>query len=182
MSPQAQTLSPPGPIRPTLPTRQPSPILEPSRNQERLTAPPQRRGKPLLPLRGVCSLVDRDEDQTLALIEEAKIAWAFDVSLDPKRASKKELRILPAAVADYLRGRDCSLTWQDVLDLMLAPNASAISTKALTDSLNVSNTHVLNLAKQKALRPCSPWRKGPGGSAHFQRQTVIDFLKERRWP
>jgi len=50
----------------------------------------------MLPLRGVCSLVDKDENKVLELIESGKLAWVFDVSL---ARTRKELRIVPAAAA-----------------------------------------------------------------------------------
>ena len=46
----------------------------------------------MLPVRGVCSLVDQDEDHVLQLIEDGSIAWAFDVALDTKRGRNRELR------------------------------------------------------------------------------------------
>ena len=80
---------------------------------------PWQRSKPLLPLRGVCSLIDGNEDQVLALIEEGKLAWAWNVALDPKRGRCRELRILPRCVADYLRGQTCPLEWANVLRVLL---------------------------------------------------------------
>src|ERR1017187_3769489 len=101
------------------------------------TMPRQGRGKPLLPVRGVCSLIDRDENQTLRLIEEGRIAWCFDLTLDPTRARAKELRVLPAAVADYLRGQTCSLKWPDVLALVVPQDGPHVSSTQIMRALNV---------------------------------------------
>ena len=141
-----------------------------------------RRSKPLLPLRGICSLIDRNEDQTLRLIEEGQIAFAWDFALDPSRARAKELRILPAAVSDYMRGQPCSLRWADVLALVAPDDGPEVLSTQIMRALNVSGEHVYNLARRKVLVPCSTWRRGRGGHARFPRQTFIDFLEERRWP
>jgi hypothetical protein len=77
---------------------------------------PRQRSKPLLPVRGVCSLVDENEKKVVNLIEEGAIAWAFDISLGRRMC----LRVLPAAVADYLQGRTCELKWADVFGLLMA--------------------------------------------------------------
>ena len=69
----------------------------------------RQRSKPLLPVRGVCSLIERDEDHVLKLILDGSIGWAFNVALEAKRGRNRYLRILPAAVADYMHGRTCSL-------------------------------------------------------------------------
>jgi hypothetical protein len=149
---------------------------------EATASAPRRAGKPLLPIRGVTSLLDRNEDEVLGLIENGSLPWSFDLSLQPERARKKELRVLPASVADFLLGRKCLLEWPDVLNLLLAPNAPTLTTGELTQVLNVSNTHLLALARRKAIEPCSKWRRGPGGSGHFSRQSVINFLSNRRYP
>jgi hypothetical protein len=146
------------------------------------TAPRQRRGKPLLPVRGVCSLIDRDEDQTLRLIEDGQIAWCFDLTLDPKRARAKELRVLPAAVADYMKGQPCSLTWLDVLALVLPHDGPEVLAPQIARALNVSGEHVYNLARRKVLAPRSTWKRGRCGSARFAMKSFVEFLRSRRFP
>jgi hypothetical protein len=143
---------------------------------------PPRRGKPLLPVRGVCSLIDMDERRTLKLIEEGQIAFAFDFTLDPRRARNKELRVLPAAVAAYMRGRACELNWADVLALVVPHDGPELLSSQITRALNICGEHLYNLARGKVLEPCSTWRRGRGGCARFRRQTFVDFLEKRRWP
>jgi hypothetical protein len=144
--------------------------------------PATRRGKPLLPVRGECSLIDKDEDETLKLIEEGKIAFAWDVALAPTRARSKELRILPAAVADYMRNRACKLKWADVLALVVPHDGPELLSRQITRALNISGELLYNLTRAKVLEPCSTWSRGPHGCAHFHRQTLVDFLEKRRWP
>ena len=145
-------------------------------------ATPQRhKTKPLLSVRGVCSLVDKSQNKVLELIESGEIAWAFDVSLAQKPGRKRHLRILPAAVADYLKGLTCELKWADVLGLML-PDAPAILACEITRVLNVSSEHTYNLIDQKQIIASPTRRRGPGGSARVPAKSFVQFLQKRRFP
>ena len=141
---------------------------------------PRQRSKPLLPVRGVMSLIDRDEDQVLSMIEDGKLAWAWDVALDPKRGRARELRILPAAVACYLRGQACSLEWADVLTLLLPHDGPDILSRDITRILNVSGTHTYHLARRKLIAPRSTWRRGHGECGRFAAKSFVEFLHARR--
>jgi hypothetical protein len=141
----------------------------------------RQRTKPLLPFRGVMSLVDRNKDEVLRLIEDGILLWAFDVAFDPKRGHKKMLRILPACVADYLRGQQCSLEWADVLRSLLPHDEPVILSKDIMRVLNVSGTHTYHLAHRKLLVSCSTWRRGPGGCGQFTTKSFVAFLKSRRF-
>jgi hypothetical protein len=136
----------------------------------------RRRSKPLLPIRGVCSLVDKSAERVLEMIEEGAIAWAFDVSLDQKR---REIRVLPAAAADYLKGKACELKWSDVLGLML-PDAPTVSALEITRVLNVCGDHTYALIDRKRIVACPTRRRGPGGSARVPANSFIQFLRKRR--
>jgi hypothetical protein len=142
--------------------------------------PPRQRSKPLLPLRGVMALLDRSKEEVLELLENGRLLWAWDVSLIPREGRKRELRILPAAVADYISGRQCQLDWEDVLRLLLPHDGPAILSSDISRVLNVSGTHLYDLARRKVLSPCSTWRAGRGGFARFPAKTFVDFLKSRR--
>lgn len=146
------------------------------------TIPRQRRGKPLLSVGAVKSLIDKTEDQVKGMAEDGSLAWVFEVSSDPNRAHKKELRILPAAVASYLRGQPCLLEWADVLRLMLPHDEPMILSKDITRILNVSSSHTYHLARRKLIVPCSTWHRGRGGCARFSAKSFVDFLKTRRFP
>ena len=143
---------------------------------------PRKLSKPLLPVRGVMSLFDKSEDQALRLIEDGKLAWAFDVALDPKRGRNREIRVLPASVADYLRSQPCALEWPDVLRLLLPHDEPMILSKDITRVLNVSSTHTYHLARRKLITPRSTWRRGRGGCGRFAADSFVSFLKSRRFP
>ena len=140
----------------------------------------RQRSKPLLPVRGVMSLVDKNEDQVLRLIDDGQLAWAFDVALDPKRGRNLELRILPAAVSAYLRGQTCELEWADVLRLLLPHDEPVIFSTDITRILNVCGSHTYHLASRKLITSCSTHRRWRGGRGHFTTKSFINFLKERR--
>lgn len=127
------------------------------------------------------SLLDKNEDQVLRMVQDGSLAWAFNVASFPQRGQSMELRILPACVADYLRGQTCSLEWTDVLGLLLPHDDPLILAKDITRVLNVSSTHLYHLVRRKVLTPCSAWRRGPGGCARFRRNSFVQFLKDRRF-
>jgi hypothetical protein len=145
-------------------------------------AMPRTRSKPLLPVRGVMSLLDRDEDAVLRLVEAGSLLWAFDVALDTKHGCSKELRILPASVADFLRGQQSSLEWAEVLRSLLPHDERVILSKDITRILNISSTHFYHLARRRLLVPCSTWRRGRGGCGHFTTESFVAFLRLRRYP
>jgi hypothetical protein len=144
-----------------------------------LTQRPKRSGKPLLTICAVRSLLDRNEDQVLRLIDGGGLAWVFDVGLEPRPAKKRTLRVLPAAVADCINGRPCALTWPEVLALLL-PQSSTLNSSELAQTLNVSRSHVLALARRRLIKTCSPWHRGRGGAGRFSTNSVTDFLRSRR--
>ena len=145
-------------------------------------ATPQRaRTKPLLSLRAVGSLVDKDPRKVGELIESGEIAWAFALSLAQKPGRDRYIRVLPAAVAYYLKGRACELQWADVLGLML-PDAPTILANEITRILNVSSGHTYHLIEQKQIIGHPPRRRGAGGRARVPMKSFEQFLRQRRFP
>jgi hypothetical protein len=115
------------------------------------------------------------------MVEEGQLDWAWDVALDPKRGHTKELRILPACVAAYLKGRPYELNWADVLGMML-PEAPTILASEITRMLNVSSDHTYRLIDGKHIVACPTRRRGPGGSARVPTKSFTQFLQQRRFP
>lgn len=143
---------------------------------------PRPRSKPMLPVRGVCSLIDRDEDAVLRLIRDGSIAWAFNLALTPRPGHNLYLRILPAAVADYMHGRPCELKWPDVLNLLLPEGRTVATSLHIYRVLNVSGDHLYNLVRRKQIIPCSTWGRGPLGKGRFAVARFVQFLRARRFP
>ena len=144
--------------------------------------PPAARGRPLLPVCGVVSLLDKDEDQVLRMVDEGDLLWAWDVALQPERARRKELRVLPECVEDHLAGRKCRLEWPDVLGLILPHDRTVLETGEIERPLNVSGTHVFALARRRCLKVARKGRVGPGGSMRVTAFSFVQFLKARRYP
>src|SRR5437868_7023806 len=99
------------------------------------------RGIRLLPLRGVMSLIDRSEDQVLALIESGGLLWAWNIGLKAERTAR-EIRVLPGCVDDFNAGRDCQIEWADVLKFILPHDGRLLSVTEITRCFNASSTHV----------------------------------------
>jgi hypothetical protein len=125
------------------------------------------------------ALVDKDENKLLELVETGEIAWAWDVALQQQDGRKVELRVLPAAVADYLKGAACKLKWADVFALLL-PDGPTITASQISRILNVSCDHVYHLIDGKEIDSCPTRRPGPGGSATVPMTSFIRFLQKRR--
>lgn len=140
----------------------------------------QRQGKPLQTLRGTASLVGKGQHATQALIEDGKILYAFNVAFDLNK--RPSLRILPAAIADYLQGRECALTLPEALCQIFPQDSARLSTVQISAALNICDEHALHLLKSGALGPCSNCRPGPGGAATVPRGTAEAWLEKRRWP
>ncbi|MGD0261482.1 MAG: helix-turn-helix domain-containing protein [Verrucomicrobiota bacterium] len=140
-------------------------------------APLVRRSKPLLSLSGVLSLLgNRSQFQVLREIDSGGILWAFDCrAAGPKRL----LRVLPAALADFMQGRDCKLQWPDVVALLVPPEPR-LCVAWLAHILNVTPEHIYNLVRAKALSFCARGRRGRGGSALVPRNDFVRFLRQRR--
>jgi predicted DNA-binding transcriptional regulator AlpA len=142
---------------------------------------PRKKSKPLLPVRGVCSLVGMNEDEVLGLIQSGAIRWAFDVSLARRRQRRKHLRILPAAVVDYIKGQTCGLKWPDVFALLL-PDAPTIRAHEVSRLLNISGDQVYRLIDGGQIVACSARRRGPAGSARIPVASLVRFFQKRRFP
>jgi hypothetical protein len=145
-------------------------------------SPAGQRQQPMLPIRGVVSLLDRDEDAVLRLIEDGDLLWAFDVALQPKRARKKALRVLPQAVDDYRAGRKCALQWPDVQRLLLAGGEQTMPSPSCVRLMNVCQAHVAALLRHRELLVCKDGRRGRGGAALVWTYSFTDFLKRRCFP
>lgn len=140
------------------------------------------RGRPLLPVRGVMSVLDVGEREVLAAIEDGSLLWAWDLSLQPERARRKLLRVLPECVEDFSSGRACRLEWPDIFALLLPPNGETVFATDIQRALNVTETHVSALLRRKQILACTRSRSGPGGSAQVLRYSFEGFLKRRRYP
>ena len=138
--------------------------------------------KPMLPVRGAVALLDKDEDGVVALLEDGSLPWAWNIALNPVTGQKKELRILSACVASYMRGQECRLTWRDVERMLVPPAGAVLLGREGQRLLNCSGTHLYTLAARKALKLLSKPKCARNGSARIELASWAEFLRARRWP
>jgi hypothetical protein len=142
----------------------------------------RQRQRPMMPIRGVTSLLDRTEAAVLTLIEDGDLLWAFDVALVPGRARKKALRVLPQCVDDYRTGRKCALKWPDVEQLLLAGGEQLVPNVEIERVLSVCQRHVAALLEHEELLIGHKGRQGPGGSTLVWSYSFTAFLRRRCYP
>ena len=93
--------------------------------------------------------------------------------------TRKALRVLPSAVADFLLGKKCLLEWPQVVNLILPRNNGTLRTSQITLALNISQAHLYSLASRQIVKRVSKGRRGPEGGDRFSSDSVIEFLKAR---
>ena len=146
---------------------------------------PDGSGQPksvrLMPVRGVMALLDMSEFKILDLIEDGSLEWVLNVALDPQRARKRELRVLPQSVDDYRAGRTGAVQWADVQRILMSGEQSVASVD-LERVLNICQGQVDRLLRGKELLVCKRGRRGRGGSTLVWRYSLESFLKRRRYP
>jgi hypothetical protein len=136
-----------------------------------------------MPIRGVMSLLGKSDDREIVgLIESGDLLWAWDLSLEPERARRKELRVLPECVEDFLQGRTCSLEFPQVLDLLVSSEDEPLLATHVQAALNITERHAYALIRRKLLLTATPGRRGHGGSARIHRYSFVEFLKRRCYP
>jgi hypothetical protein len=140
------------------------------------------RFRPLLGMDGAKAMLDRGEDEVLALVDEGFIE-GFDISSGGR--TRKEARLVLKTITHFLTtGGSRPQEWSDaqLLDLVLPHGKPVLTGKELQRSFNCGSTHVINLITEKLLKiqPGTDWRQGPNGSPLVMRSSVEAFLKTRR--
>lgn len=138
------------------------------------------RGRPMFLIRGLVSLLDRYDDQVLTLIEAGELLWCFNVSLEPD-GPRRELRVLPQCVDDFLAGRPCALDWTGVAQAVLPHDRPFLSLREIERSLNASQAHVTGLMRRNYFKQVTKARHGPNGAALVTPSSFLEFLKARRF-
>jgi hypothetical protein len=128
------------------------------------------------------SLIDRTKDQVFALIDEGKLRWAWDISLERERTRRRLLRVLPVCVDEFLDGRECQLEFEDVAALLLPQSDRPLLAVDVYRALNVSETFLYMFIRRKELEAVSGWGQGRCGSAQVSRESVVRFLRRRAYP
>jgi hypothetical protein len=144
--------------------------------------------RPLVPLPAVLMFLNKRSPQVLALIEEGKLRWAFDIRT--AGAATREIRVLRQSLFEYTRlcVPDENLDESDerefagVVDLILPadkPDGLALRGTEVARCFSCTPQHVLNLVREKSLRAVDAPRKAHV-SPPIVRASVVEFLKKRR--
>lgn len=136
---------------------------------------------PMTSIDGAKPLLGMNEDEIMALIDEGKIRWAWDLACQSRAA--RFVRILNRSLVCYEKPFLAQPeTLAQVIELILPPVSKITGTVRGTElqrACNVSSTHVINLVEAKII--CAKdWKRGPNGSPLITRSSVVRLLTDRR--
>jgi hypothetical protein len=155
----------------------------------------------LVPLPAAALLLNRARRDVLALIEEGRLRWAFDVRAAGR--SRGEIRVLGQSImefaglcpADWVRRRNEDEEFLHLIKLVLPPGFLLKSAPAVPGSLapaqwvlrgsevvqcfSCSPDHVHNLIAEKSLETTT-LRSTLNSTPLITRDSVVKFLKSRR--
>lgn len=145
-------------------------------------------GAPLLTISAVRSLLNRDEDAVLYLIEDGQLAFAFDLAMPGAR--RMELRVWRGALAAMNRshltpalspsgeGGDLARVIADILPPL---NAAVIRSATLAQRWVCSRTHVHELLDAELLTEVGAEARKATNSRNLTRASAGAFLRARRY-
>lgn len=145
--------------------------------------------RPLLRLWSVAEILDCPLDEVRAMIDDGRLAFAFDVS--GKGSTQRDIRVLTASLVEFLSGTKPALKteedFQRVIKLIFPAvsqtrGVATVRATSIIRRFSVSSTHVGNLIDDGLLRPIkgSVRRTGPLGSPDIEFASVVEFLRKRR--
>lgn len=146
------------------------------------------RIRPTVGMDGAKHLLDLSEDEILALLEDGRILFAWNIGLGEDR---REVRILRHSLDDYLARLTCppnqarpQLSEDAARKLLLPPGHDKpfLTNGQIQRALNCVSDHVLHLVDAKALtlQPGTKYMRGPNGSALVTVASFGQFLTARR--
>ena len=123
----------------------------------------------------------------LALIEEGRLRWAFDIRT--AGAATRELRVLRQSLFEYTRlcvpdevlDESDEREFAAVVDMILPtkPHEAVLRGTEVARRFSCTPQHVLNLVRERSLRMVDAPRKAHV-SPPIVRASVVEFLKQRR--
>jgi hypothetical protein len=147
--------------------------------------------RPLVNLLTAVAALDRTEDEVMGLVDEGKIAYAFNfASPDSQR---RTVRILAQSIADFQNGKIATAT-SDAEQFNQAVRLifPGVTTKpggfqsvrmvTIYRRLSLDHNHVANLCRSGEMRLVkgAKFRGGPNGSPEVEFNSVVQFLQRRR--
>jgi hypothetical protein len=141
----------------------------------------------LVPLEACMVILDRDEDDLLALIEGGFLRWVWDIR--SPQAERRELRVWRGSVLAYAERKTTEhllLKEADVYESLLPGRRDDLRSTELQRLFSASQTHIQHLIDNRLLpavghggagtmRPLH----GPNSFTRVKRAEVIAFLRSR---
>ena len=155
------------------------PLTATSQRQLPLADP---RHRPTVGMDGAKHLLDLSEDEVIALIEEGKLSYAWNIGLGEDR---REIRILRQSIdAFWEQPRGTPIPESQAFKLLLPPGHDKpyLTNPQLQRALNCVSDHVLHLvaARELTLQPKTDYGRGPNGAALITVVSFRMFLNSRR--
>jgi hypothetical protein len=146
----------------------------------------QRRRKPLLTVAAVAAEVGVDctSEQIRRAIESGQVGWAWAIGLS--RSRRSEVRILRHSAEHYARTlgltAEPSLTWAEVVGMILPGEGPVYPSAQLVNWWSADPQLGLGLIKAGYWRAVGSGGKrgGRGATPLVTRESVVEFLKQRR--
>ena len=144
------------------------------------------RARPLLGVNAVMGILDRNEDQVIALVERGAL---LAVNLANVETRRRCLRIFTESIEAFNRGAQPP-AFQNLLEKMLPGHCASFRVSGVCSRLNISHDHTCRLIKAGLLSlPSSSaptgvprlFRRSGGftGIVEVSRDSLIRFLNQR---
>lgn len=129
---------------------------------------------------GAQSILDCGEDELLAMVDDGRIAWAWNIAC--KEAKRREVRLLARCVEALQKREALALSEKEVHALLVPHQKPFLQHRETMRALHCKSTHLIDLITEESLLVLdgTSWRRGPGGSPVIKRESFMEFLNKRR--
>lgn len=145
-----------------------------------LTPMPQIAFKAALVSIETCrAMLGQSEDVIVALVEEGKLRFAFNLAVNCRR--RRLLRVLSLSLLDHAGGTDTQPAALEAAIRYILPGSSPeLHASWLARKLNVSPSTIYNMLDAQCIQDVSPRNRKVTGERLSTRASVVQFLTERR--
>ncbi|TAL06140.1 MAG: hypothetical protein EPO07_02310 [Verrucomicrobia bacterium] len=146
--------------------------------------------RPLVNLWTAVAALDRSSYEVLALIEEGRLRFAWNIAL--RGDGQRDVRILTQSLFEFQNNQaapsiSADEDFQRAVKLIFPAvshtrGVATVRAATIYKKFSVSSCHVLSLAEQGTLRLLAGTvqRPGPDGSPQIEFNSVVEFLARRR--
>jgi hypothetical protein len=137
----------------------------------------------MLTLQTCAALTGESVNGLVLRAEEGALRLVFNIAVPGCQA--RALRVMTNSLADYLKqGRrlntDSPAQVRAEIAALFSVVSIDVSTEKLMHTLSCSKVHLAHLREAKCLKVLRAGRFGPGGQTRYCRESVINWLMERR--